>query len=119
MIDTGDEVSAISKNIFEVIGSSKLHKPTNILCGPGGQTLDVLGCCMVKISHNNLSTNQPVCVIHNLSNNLLGLLAIVALHILTQVNGVGNLIAKRFSELFHWLRMSMKLNCKAILTVLC
>ena len=80
------------------------------------QTLDVLGCCTVEISHKNLNTIQPVYVIHNLRNNLLGLPAIVALNILTQVNAVhrvDNSIAKQFLELFYGLgklRVSTKLN---------
>ena len=105
MIDTGAEVSAISENIFKAIGSPQLHKPEKVLCGPGRQTLDALGCCTVEISHKNLKTIQPVYVIHNLRNNLLGLPAI-ALTILTKVNAVhrvDNPIAKQFPELFHGL----------------
>ena len=64
----------------------------------------MLGCCTVKIPHKNLNTTQPVYMIHNLRNNLLGLPAIVALNILTQVNAVhrvDNPIAKQFPKLFH------------------
>ena len=77
-----------------------------MLCGPGRQTLNVLGSCTVKISHKNLNTTLPVYVIHNLRKNLLGLPAFVALNILTQVNAVhrvDNPIAKWFPELFHGL----------------
>ena len=69
------------------------------------QTLDVLGCCTVEISHKNLNTIQPVYVIHNLRNNLLGLPAI-ALTVITKVNAVhrvDNPTAKQFPELFHGL----------------
>ena len=44
MIDTGAEVSAISENIFKAIGSTQLHILEKVLCGPGKQTLNVLGC---------------------------------------------------------------------------
>ena len=41
VIDTGAEVSAISQEIYEVIGAPQLHRPKRVLCGPGRQTLDV------------------------------------------------------------------------------
>ena len=106
VIDTGAEVSAISQEIYEVIGAPQLHRPKRVLCGPGRQTLDVRGCCTVKISHKHLNTIQTVYVIHNINNNLLGLPAIIALNILTQVNTVcstDNQIIKKFPTLFQGL----------------
>ena len=106
VIDTGAEVSAMSKDIYEAIGKPQLDKPTKVLCGPGRQTLDVLGCCTVKISYKQQSIHQPVYVIRKLTNNLLGLPAITALNILTQVNAVhkvDNPVANNFPELFHGL----------------
>ena len=45
-------------------------------------------------------------MVHKLANNLLGLPAIIALNVLTQVNTVQSVdhpIAKRFPDLFHGL----------------
>ena len=121
VIDTGAEVSAISLEIYEVIGAPQLHRPKRVLCGPGRQTLDVRGCCTVKISHKHLNTIQTLYVIHNLNNNLLGLPAIIALNILTQVNTVcstDNQIIKKLPTLFQGLRTikdEYKIKLKPIL----
>ena len=79
---------------------------SSILCGPGRQVLNVLGCCMVTLSYKQHRVSQKVYEVHKLANNLLGLPAIIALKVLTQVNAVqiaDHPIAKRFSDLFHGL----------------
>ena len=104
VIDTGAEVSAISKDVFEAIGKPQMINPTKVLCSPGRQVLDVLGCSTVKLSYKQRSIKQKVYVIRKLANNLLGLPAIIALNILTQVNAVhsmDNPIANKFPDLFH------------------
>ena len=83
-IDTGAEVSAISKDVFEAIGRPSLQKPTKILCGPDKTPLDVLGCATVQLSYKQLSIKHHMYVIQRLSNNLLGLPAITALNILVK-----------------------------------
>ena len=106
VIDTGAEVSAISRNVYEAIGQPRLYNPNKILCGPGRQVLNVLGCCTVKLSYKQHRVSQKVYVVHKLANNLLGLPAIIALNVLTQVNAVQSVdhpIADKFPDLFHGL----------------
>ena len=106
VIDTGAEVSAISRNVYEAIGQPRLYNPNKILCGPGRQVLNVLGCCTVKLSYKQHRVSQKVYVVHKLANNLLGLPAIIALNVLTQVNAVQRVdhpIADKFPDLFHGL----------------
>ena len=107
MIDTGAEVSAISKNVHEAIGQlPRLYNPNKILCGPGRQVFNVLGCCTVKLSYKQYRVSQKVYVVHKLANNLFGLPTIIGLNVLTQVNAVQSVdhpIARRFPDLFHGL----------------
>ena len=103
VIDTGAEVSAISKKVCEAIGQPRLCNPNKVLCGPGSM---VLGCCAVNLSYKQHKVSQKVYVVHKLANNLPGLPAIIALNVLTQVNVVQSMdhpIADRFPELFHGL----------------
>ena len=74
VIDTGAEVSAISKKVYEAIGQPRLCNPNKVLCGPGRQTLTVLGCCTVNLSYEQHKVSQKVYVVHKLANNLLGCL---------------------------------------------
>ena len=48
-VDTGAEVTAISKEVYDAIGQPRLTKPTKVLCGPSRQPLDVLGRTTVHL----------------------------------------------------------------------
>ena len=60
VIDTGAEVSAISKDVYDANGRPRLYNPNKILCGPGRQVLNVLGCCMVTLSYKQHRVSQKV-----------------------------------------------------------
>ena len=48
-VDTGAEVTAISKDAYNAIGHFKLQRPGKILCGPNKQPLDIVGCSTVHL----------------------------------------------------------------------
>ena len=83
-----------------------IYNPKKILCGPGRQVLNVLGCCTVKLSYKQHRVGRTVYMVNKLSNNLMGLPAIIAPNVLTQVNLVQSVdysIAERLPDLFHGL----------------
>ena len=84
--DTGVEVTVISEDVLTSLSSPKLHKATKRLCGPDKKPLDVLGEQPVTLSYKGKSCSQPVYVVKELQQNLLGLPAIQALNLLTQVD---------------------------------
>ena len=82
-IDTGAEVTAISKDVYKAIGHPKLQRPSKVLCGPNKQPLNVLGRITVHLVYKQRSLRHHVYVIDSLNQNLLGLPAILALNILS------------------------------------
>ena len=105
-VDTGAEVTAISKEVYDAIGQPRLHKPTKVLCGPSRQPLDVLGRITVQLRYKNNTIKHHMYVVKTLNQNLLGLPAILALNILTKVDAAGDTtscIPSQFPELFQGL----------------
>ena len=104
-IDTGAEVTAISKDVYMAIGHPKLQRPGKILCGPNKQPLDVLGCITVQLAYKQRSIRHHVYVVKSLNQNLLGLPAILALNILSRVDDLSttSTIPAQFPDLFQGL----------------
>ena len=82
-VDRGAEVSAKSTDAFKALGRPNLQKPTKTLYGPDKSLLKVLACTTVRLTYRHISIKYCVYVIQHLSNNLLGLPAIMALNIYT------------------------------------
>ena len=81
-VDTGAEVTAITRSTFNQIQSVTLEKPKKTLRGPDRKPLSILGTITVTLSHQGKESRQTVYVIEDLEHNLLGLPAIKALQIL-------------------------------------
>ena len=99
-VDTGVEVTAISEETFRQLGGASLQRPRNVLYSPARHTQDVLGQFMT-------TSLQPVFVVRDLKNNLLGLPAIVALQLIHKVSSVKTEddIRKMFPKVFSGLGM--------------
>ena len=83
-LDTGSEVTAISKETLQKIQRPILERPTSSLHGPSHQSLKVAGQFSGKLSYRPISTRQQAFVVEDLSTNLLGLPAITALKLATR-----------------------------------
>lgn len=77
-IDTGAEVSVISKARYEKIGSLSLSLPGKTLRGPTNYSLPVTGCFTGVLKHGNQEVQQDIFVVKNLRRHLLGRPAIEA-----------------------------------------
>ena len=103
-IDTGAEVSAMSKQTFNsVTPSAPLNTLSKVLHGPSRQPLDTLRSVSILLAHKVKSTTQKVLVIPKLIHNLLGLPAITVLELMTKVDAIDNgksIIQKKFPLLF-------------------
>ena len=87
-VDTGAEVTAISKNAFHSLGDAQLQKSSKILYGPESKPLDVMGEFTQELSCRGTVTKQSIFVVKGLTRNLLGLPAIMALDLVTRVDAV-------------------------------
>jgi len=65
-----------------------LQPPDTILCGPDRTRLIVLGKTFLTIIHKETHCTQPVYVVKNITNNLLGFPAIKALKLVSHVQSV-------------------------------
>ena len=103
-LDTGAEATAITAKTFKTLKNIKLQKSAKVLCGPNNQPLNVLGQAVVHLTSEGRSCKQPIYVIGDLKNDLLGLPAITALQLLTKVDSVqpGN-VQQSFPNLFQGL----------------
>ena len=87
-LDTGAEVTAISRRTFQKLHGTKLEKPSRLLHGPSQQDLKVVGQFSGKLSCKAKYTKQLIFVIENLRTDLLGLPAITALNLVTRVQAI-------------------------------
>ena len=101
-LDTGAEATAISTKAFKTLKNVKLQNSAKVLCGPNNKPLNVLGQAVVQLTYGERSYKQPVYVINDLKNDLLGLPAITALQLLMKVDSIqpGN-VHHSFPELFQ------------------
>ena len=85
-LDTGAEVTAVSKQVYQSLGEQKLQSPTKILYGPSRNPLKVLGQFKTKLSNQSTTIEQQVYVIEGLKSNLLGLPAIMGLNLVARID---------------------------------
>ena len=99
-VDTGAEVTVISEDSWKSLGLSEAKPPTKKLHGPDRQPLKVRGELHATLSYRGRQCIQPVFVVKHLQHNLLGLPAIQALQVLSQVQAVRTPIADQYPGLF-------------------
>ena len=107
-LDTGAEVTAISKDTWTVLSEPTLQPPDKHLFGPAQRRLAVLGKIRCHLTHKGHSSQQSVFVVDGLKSNLLGLPAITALHLAVRTDSVqtqsaGDIIKKKFPKVFQGL----------------
>ena len=82
-VDTGAEVTVISEATWNSLDQSEpLQHPQVSLCGPDHSQLKVMGMLPLTIAYKEVYTTQPVYIVKNLKNNLLGFPAIKALKLI-------------------------------------
>ena len=87
-IDTGAEVSVISRESHEKIGTLPLYQSTKTLRGPSNYALPVTGYFTAQLKHGNQEVQQEMFVVPNLRRNLLGRPAIEALGPVVMVGAI-------------------------------
>ena len=111
-LDTGAEVTAISKETWKVLGEPTLQPSDKHLFGPAQQSLSVLGKFSCHLSHKRQHSQHSVFVVDRLKSNLLGLPAITALHLAVRTDSPqsqsasdlnGDIIQKKFPQVFQGL----------------
>ena len=104
-VDTGAEVSAMSESAWQKLKNTfQLSKTKQKLHGPDHAPLDVIGMTTLSLSFKGNVCTQPVFIIRNLKNNLLGLPAIKLLQIIPmQLDTVVGNIPDQFPDLFKGL----------------
>ena len=104
-IDTGAEVSVISRKTHEEIGSPSLQTPQRILRGPCNRPLPVKGQFTGKLRQGDREAEQEMFVVGNLRRQLVGRPAIEALNLVKHVRAVQdpNNPIDQFSDLFRGL----------------
>ena len=105
-LDTGAEVTAISEEIYKTLSRVTLKKPSRVLYGPAQQPLKVQGEFTAKMSFRDKSSQETVFVVKGLQQNLLGLPAIKALHLVSRVDTVVSTkqeVEREFPGLFQGL----------------
>ena len=87
-IDTGAEVTAISKKAHKEIGSPTLSPPERTLHGPSNDKLLVKGKFTATLGNGIRETEQELFVVEDLHRHLLGRPAIEALDLVIRVGSV-------------------------------
>ena len=106
-LDTGAEVTAMSKTTYRRLGQVTLQRATRSLQGPAGQPLNVLGQFTNKITHPTTSvfSQDTIYVVRGLKSNLLGFPAICNLQLLKRADSIDTTddIRQRFANVFRGL----------------
>ena len=87
-IDTRAEVTAISKATWPSLGMPDHQSPNKRLYGPAKKLLKTTGHFTSNLSHKNIISQQQIFVVDDLKTNLLGLPAIIALHLVTRTDAI-------------------------------
>ena len=87
-IDTGAEVSLISEERHQKIGSPSLSVPGKTLRGPSNYSLPVTGRFTGVLKHGQLEVQQEIFVVQNLRQHLLGRPAIEVLGLAVRVGAI-------------------------------
>ena len=80
-LDTGAEVTAISKDTWKALGEPSLQTTDKQLFGPAEQRLTVLGQFCCHLSHKGKQSNRQAFIVEHLKHNQLGLPGITDLHL--------------------------------------
>ncbi|XP_065891581.1 uncharacterized protein [Dysidea avara] len=102
-VDTGAEVTVLSETTWNKLNQIEpLQPPDTTLCSPDRTRLIVLGKISLTLTHEGSCGAQPVYVVKNITNNLLGFPAIKALKLLSHVQSVDNStsIVSQYPSLF-------------------
>ena len=108
-LDTGAEVTAISKDTWKALGEPSLQTTNKQLFGPAEQRLTVLGQFRCHLSHKGKQSHRQAFVAEHLKHNLLGLPGITDLHLAIRTDSLQSQITapddvkKRFSKVFQGL----------------
>ena len=97
-IDTGADVTVISKQAFNSLSNVSLRLTNETLSGPERQQLTVRAKFNAKVTHNGLPSCHDIFVLKSLSQPLLGWSAIQALNLVLIVNNVGNGNASNYRD---------------------
>ena len=65
-IDTGSEVTAISRETHQLIGNPKLSTPSKVIYGPVYQTLDIMGQFSGCLKYGKHSSQEIIYVVNGL-----------------------------------------------------
>ena len=122
-VDTGAEVTVISEAMWKTMNLSEpLQKPSLSLCGPDHTPLKVLGEVLLSLTYKGRCCTQPVYIVKNMTNNLLGYPAIKALNLLSHVESVYENVLLHYPLLFNGLgtfvhehKIQLKPNSKPFL----
>ena len=102
-VDTGAEVMVISEGTSKALRLKDIKPATKQLHGPDSKSLDVIGQATVRLGYHGHSCTCTLFVLRHVPHNLLGLPAIRALHVLSQVHTVTQPIQEKFPSLFSGL----------------
>ena len=105
-LDTGAEVTAISKSTHNTIGEPDLMRTSKALYGPAGTSLEVCGQFTASLSYKSVQSNHTVYVVKGLKNNLLGLPAIISLNLamrIQQIEETSTQVQDEFPNIFKGL----------------
>ena len=121
-VDTGAEVTVLSEATWNSLNQTEpLQPPDTTLCGPDRTRLIVLGKISLTLTHEESCCTQPVYIVKNITNNLLGFPAIKALKLLSHVQSVDNStsIVSQYPSLFtglgtfsHEYKINLKPNAQ-------
>ena len=101
-MDTGAEVTAISKQTYEALKKPKLAEANRILYGPSRTQRNVIGAFDATLSSSKKAVEQTIFVVDGLKTNLLGLPAIKALKLVVQMDTTeSEEILQKFPTLFQ------------------
>ena len=105
-IDTGAEVTAVSKETWHMLGKPALQPANKHLFGPAQQPLAVLDQFSCHLSHKRREVQRQGFVVDDLKMNLLVLPAITILHLAVRADNVqatvtAENIRKKFPKVFQ------------------
>ena len=98
-LDTGVEVMAISEENFHKFQLGALIAAQKVQCGLDRRPLDTCGQLTCTLGHKGITSKQRDYVVKGIQNNLLGLPAIKALHLLVQVDSIAQPEAASMTDL--------------------
>ena len=95
---------AISQVMWKTLNlSESLQKPSLSLCSPDHTPLKVLGKLILSLTYKGRCCMQPVYIVKNMKNNLLGNPAIKAFKLLLNVESVDKKVVLHYLLLFNGL----------------